>query len=293
VGDDRRRDGRGSGGSGRGGRRGGSGTGRGSDAGRSGGTGGPFARGGRGGEHRDGKGRGSAAQGDDRRAGAPARRRDLRGAAADLPNWVVEELARATPPARVADALEQLGEAAAAFTAGRYRAALKRALRAKDLAPRDATVREVLGLSAYRCSDWDTALRELRSYRRMAGDTTHLPVEMDVLRALDRDDAVRDAWEELQRRGGSPAVLKEGRVVFASHLIDRGEPRAAWDLTHPDRIPKNPFEEDLRLWYVAARSAALLGDVATAKKLRNAILEADPSFPGIDELESTIARGGR
>mgnify|MGYP000414551010 CR=1 FL=1 len=56
---------------------------------------------------------------------------------------MVEELTRATPPARVPDALEQLGEAAAAFGAGRYRAALKRAVRAKDLAPRDYVSRSM------------------------------------------------------------------------------------------------------------------------------------------------------
>ena len=58
--------------------------------------------------------------------------------------------------------------------------------RAKALSPNDATIRETIGLAAYRVGDWGTALTELRAYRRMAGETTHLPIEMDILRAQDR-----------------------------------------------------------------------------------------------------------
>ena len=58
----------------------------------------------------------------------------------------------------------------------------------------------------------------------------------------------------------------------------------------PGRLSDRPFEEDLRLWYVAARAAAMDGDGNTARRLRNAILQHDPSFPGIDDLEKLIAR---
>jgi hypothetical protein len=223
---------------------------------------------------------------------APAkRRRDLTGAAANLPNWVIEDLARVTPANRVAGALEALGEASEALADGAYRRAIRHAKTAKELAPRDATVRETLGISAYRAGDWHTALTELRAYRRLSGETTHVPVEMDALRALDRPADVRAAWETLQQRGGKPAVLKEGRVVYASHLIDRGDLDGAWALVDPGRMQGNPFEEDLRVWYVAARVAALRGDVAKAGAIRSAILIKDPAFPGIDELEALISKG--
>jgi hypothetical protein len=219
------------------------------------------------------------------------RRRDLTGAAANLPNWVIEDLARVTPAGRVAGALEALGEASEALADGAYRRAVRHANIAKELAPRDATVRETLGIAAYRAGDWHTALTELRAYRRIAGETTHLPVEMDALRALDRPADVRTAWEMLQQRGGKPAVLKEGRVVYASHLIDGGDLDGAWALVDPGRMQGRPFEEDLRVWYVAARVAALRGDVSRAAEIRSAILANDPAFPGIDELEALIARG--
>ncbi len=234
---------------------------------------------------RDGTGRGVS-----HADGAPqkGRRRDLHGAAANLPNWVIEGLARVTPDRRVGPALEALGEASEAFAEGAYHRAVRKALQAKELAPRDTTVRETLGLAAYRTGDWQTALAELRTFRRLAGETTHLPVEMDALRALGRDRDVETAWRTLQERGGKPAVLKEGAVVYGSYLIDKGRLDAAWEVVAPRRLRHEPFPEDLRLWYVAARVAALRGDADTAGKLRNDILENDPGFPGIDELEKLI-----
>ncbi len=219
-------------------------------------------------------------------------RRDLKGAAAGLPRWVVEELARVTPPPRVAAALEALGEASEAFVDGRHHVAVRKAELAKELAPRDATVREVLGLAAYRVGDWSKALRELRTYRRVTGETTHLPVEMDVLRAQGRDDDVATAWKALQDLGGTPAVMKEGTVVYASFLIDQGDIAEARRLTRPKRLTHEPFPEDLKLWYVAARAAALDGNGTEARDLRNRILEHDPGFPGIDELEELIVAAG-
>jgi len=220
------------------------------------------------------------------------RRRDLKGAAANLPNWVVEDLARVTPDRRVAPALEALGEASEAIANGSFHKAFKKAQVAKELAPRDATIRETLGLAAYRLGNWKVALNELRTYRRLSGETTHMPVEMDVHRALERDDAVSETWTSLKELGGKPGVMKEGAVVYASHLIDTGDLDSAWQAVRPGRLTHEPFEEDLRLWYVAARVAALRGDAETAGKLRNNILQHDPGFPGIDDLEALIARTG-
>jgi predicted Zn-dependent protease len=218
------------------------------------------------------------------------RRRDLKGAAVDLPNWVIEALARVTPDDRVGPALEALGEASAAMADGRYHAAVKHAKKAKNLAPQDATVRETLGLSAYRIGDWDTALSELRAYRRMAGDATHLPIEMDVLRALERDRDVEKAWETLKTADVPPTVWKEGKVVYGTYLLEQGDPEAAWDLTGPDRVGPNANDADLRVWYVAARAAASNGDTTTARRIADAIVLNDPSFAGLDALDQEIIK---
>lgn len=218
------------------------------------------------------------------------RRRDLKGAAVNLPNWVIEGVERVTPADRVAPTLEALGAASEALGDGRYQSAVKHAQRAKALSPQDPTIRETLGLAAYRSGDWSTALSELRAYRRMQGDTTHLPVEMDVLRAMNRPSDVEKAWSELQRRGGHGLVMNEGTVVYGSFLLDEGRLEEAWDVVAPDRIERDPNEAHLRRYFVAARVAAALGDGATARRLADAIVTNDPAFPGYDSLEAEIAR---
>jgi len=217
-------------------------------------------------------------------------RRDLKGAAVDLPRWVIDDLSRVTPRERISDALTELGTASNAMIEGRYKVALRAARKAKDLAPRDATVRETLGLAAYRTGDWQTALQELRAYRRIAGEATHMPIEMDTLRALGRAEDVTKTWQELQSLGGAPAVLKEGVVVYASFLIDEGRLDEARVLASPQSVKPNPYPADLRVWYVAARANALSGDAKTARRLRDAIMIADPAFPGMDDLETTISK---
>ena len=175
------------------------------------------------------------------------------------------------------------------MTEGRYHDAAKSAKTAKNLAPQDATVRETLGLASYRVGDWDTALAELRAYRRMAGDDQHLPIEMDVHRALGRDRDVEKIWEALNEADVHPAVWKEGKVVYGSFLLDQGKPDAAWDVTGPDRVGPTDHEADLRVWYVAARAAAKTGETETARRLADAILLNDPSFAGLDALDKEIA----
>ena len=198
---------------------------------------------------------------------------------------------RVTPANRQNAALAALGAAADAFTEGQYHTAVRKAEHAKDLASRDATIREILGLAAYRVGDWQKALRELRTYRRLSGETTHMPVEMDILRALDRPQDVEAAWQEFRKLGGGPAAKKEARVVYASHLIDRDELDKASDVAGSPRKVADPWPEDLRLWYVAARIAALRGDKPKARAIADDIVLADPSFPGLDELDRLIEAG--
>jgi hypothetical protein len=217
------------------------------------------------------------------------RRRDLQGAAVNLPNWVIENLERVTPKDRIAPALEALGAASEALGDGKYQSAVRHGERAKALSPNDATIRETIGIAAYRLGDWSKALTELRAYRRIAGESTHLPIEMDVLRALGRDLDVEKAWAELQKRGGHGLVMNEGIVVYTSYLLDKGRAEEALKISSPGRIVDKPNEAHLRLYFVAARAAAANGDRQTAKRLSDVIVLNDPGFPGWEQLESEIA----
>jgi predicted Zn-dependent protease len=207
----------------------------------------------------------------------------------NLPNWVIEGVERVTPRDRVAATLEALGAASEALADGKYQAAIRYGNRAKALSPSDATIRETIGIAAYRLGDWKTALTELRAYRRIAGETTHLPIEMDVLRAQGRSKDVEAAWQELQKRRGHGLVMNEGKIVYASFLLDEGRAEEAWKIVNPGRLEQNPNEGHLRLYYVAARAAAALGDRNKARSLSDAIILNDPSFPGYEQLEAEIA----
>ncbi len=193
-----------------------------------------------------------------------------------------------TPRSKLAEASDRLLAAAQAFAGSRYAKAVREAEIAKELSPRDATVREVMALAAYRMGRWELALRELRTFRRLTGETTHLPLEMDTLRALERPDDVQKAWQLMRRLGGDRATMDEARVVYGSFLLDADDPRGAWEVTNPKRILAESRESEVRVWYVAARAAARLGDAATARKLFQAIQEADPAMPGMDELDRAI-----
>lgn len=228
-----------------------------------------------------------------RRENATKRRRDLKGAAVNLPNWVIEGVERVTPADRVAPTLEELGAASEALADGKYQSAVRHGQRAKALSSQDPTIRETIGLAAYRMGDWGMAISELRAYRRMAGETTHLPIEMDALRAQGRDREVENAWAELQKRGGHGLVMNEGSIVYASYLLDAGRVDEAWKIIDPGRTVASPNDGHLRRYYVAARVAAAKGETVRAKEYADVIIVNDPAFPGYDSLTAEIAKASK
>lgn len=230
-----------------------------------------------------GRGRGNPRD----RSEAPRPPLDLT-AGSQLPKWIQEEVTRTTRKERRAAVMQNLESAAGAFADARYGKAVEHAERAKQASSSNATIREILALSLYRLGRWEPALKELRTFRRIAGETTHMPVEMDCLRALERSDDVDKAWDELKHLGGRPDTFREARVVYGSHLLDAGRAKDAWQVVNPKRLEEHPHEAELRQWYVAARVAAHLGDDESAAKILSAITAADPAFPGLDELEAAI-----
>lgn len=206
-----------------------------------------------------------------------------------LPKWVRDEIVRSTPKDRREPAMNHLAKAMGEFADERYRAAVPELRQAKKLSPRSSVIRELLGLSAYRSGQWEEALRELRTFRRITGDLIHMPVEMDCLRALGRKDDVTKTWERLQGHDISPAINHEARVVYASFLLDEGRARDAWPIIKPGRLIASPSPAELRRWYVAARVAMEAGDKDAARRIVAALDSQDPDFEGVDELRAALA----
>lgn len=204
--------------------------------------------------------------------------------AGDLPRWVREEITRTAPKERREPALIHLSKAVEEFSSERFGAAREHLRRAKDLAPQAATIRELLGLSSYHTERWEEALRELRTFRRISGEASQMPVEMDCLRALGRPEDVARTYKQFQMTDHYPEADDEARVVYASDLLDRGLVSEAWNVIKPGRLIANPRPSLLRRWYVAARIARAAGDADAAGKFVAAIADVDPEFPGLDEI---------
>ena len=206
----------------------------------------------------------------------------------DLPKWVREEIQRSTPKDRRDPAINHLAKAVQNYADDRFPAALPDLRKAKQLAPRSSTVRELLGLAAYNTGAWEEALRELRTFRRITGDVIHMAVEMDCLRALDRGADVTKTWDLLNDLEPK-SVSHEARVVYASYLLDAGRPQDAWNVIRPGRLIEAPSSGELRRWFVAAKVAIAAGDNDAARRIIAAIDEQDVDFEGVDELRAALA----
>ena len=137
---------------------------------------------------------------------------------------------------------------------------------ARRLASRVAVTREALGLAAYATGKFDQALAELRAYRRLSGDESHLPLVADCERGLGRPERALEL-------AASPAVgtldaggRRELRMVVAGARRDLDQPAAAILLLEQDQDLASAKVDDslvrLRYAYADALLAAGRGDDA-------------------------------
>jgi hypothetical protein len=115
-----------------------------------------------------------------------------------------------------------------------------------------------------------------------------MPAEMDALRALGRPADVDKTWQLFKELGGARDVELEARVVYASHLLDQGKVKPAWDVIKPGRLVASAGEAELRSWYVAAKVALAAGDRETARTITAAISKQAPSLEGLEELQTAV-----
>lgn len=205
-----------------------------------------------------------------------------------LPKWVRDEVVRATPKDRRDAAIRQLELGIAHYAEERYKRAIDHLGQAKALAPQSSIIRELLGLSAYYAEQWLPALQELRAFRRFTGETIHMPVEIDSLRALGRSTDVDKTWELFIELGGDRDTQREAAVVYASHLLDKGRIADAWRIIRPGRLVSPASESEVRRWFVAARVAIAAGDKESAGRLIAAVAKEDPALPGLAELQAEL-----
>ena len=113
-------------------------------------------------------------------------------------------------------------------------AAYRHAACARRLASRVAVTREALGLSAYAVGKFDQALAELRAYRRLSGDDSHLPLVADCERGLGRPERVLELAKSPAADRLDTAGRRELRMVLAGARSDLGQEAAAVILLEQD-----------------------------------------------------------
>jgi tetratricopeptide (TPR) repeat protein len=191
----------------------------------------------------------------------------------------VQELRHTSRPGASDRAASIVGRALKALSSGDSERAASLAREAKALAPRSGRIRELLGLTSYRCGNWQEALRELLAYRRLTGLLDENHVIADCYRALDHPERALAVCAEISPQRVSPAVWAETVIIAASTLAEQGETeRALAELKRGDLEPRQVQEYHLRLWYVLADTLERAGRTAEARATWERIYAEDPDF---------------
>ncbi|MCZ3385464.1 MAG: hypothetical protein LH630_00480 [Actinomycetia bacterium] len=148
---------------------------------------------------------------------------------------------------------------------------------ARRLASRVAVVREATALTAYACGDYEAALTELRAYRRLSGDQSHLPLMADCERGLGRPERALELAVTPEAKALEPDVARELRLVVAGARSDLGQLDAA--LQHLEADPGLRTGAGdlsvLRLRYAYADALETAGRIEEAAKWFAMVAAAD------------------
>lgn len=148
---------------------------------------------------------------------------------------------------------------------------------ARRLASRVAVVREASALTAYACGDFETALTELRAYRRLSGDQSHLPLMADCERGLGRPERSLDLASSPEAKALTPEVARELRIVVAGTRSDLGQHDAALQHLEADPGLRTGVGDlsVLRLRYAYADALELAGRDVEAAQWFSMVAAAD------------------
>ncbi|HEX2425203.1 MAG TPA: tetratricopeptide repeat protein [Actinomycetota bacterium] len=219
------------------------------------------------------------------------RRRQPAQTVRSLPRDVVNELNRVARSGKEQQAAARLERAVQLLERGDSRGAVSEAQKAKQLAPRSTSVREVLGMALYQQGRWREALSELQTYRRISGRADQNHLIADAERGLGRPErAVPLAEEALAGRGVPIEAKGEAVIVAASALADMGRFDQALGLLRRVRTRDDVARpEVIRVWYVIADILEKAGRPKEAAEQFRKILRHDP---GAYDVAERIAQLG-
>jgi len=208
-----------------------------------------------------------------------------------LPRDVVNELNRTSRAGKEHQAAARLERAVQLLERGDSRGAVTEAQKAKEFAPRAASVREVLGMALYQQRRWKEALSELQTYRRISGRADQNHLIADAERGLGRPErAVPLAEEALAAKGVPIEARAEAVIVAASALADMGRYDQALGLLRRVRTRDDVARpEVIRVWYVIADILERAGRPKEAAEQFRKILRHDPGAYDVAERVAQLA----
>ncbi|MDE1654396.1 hypothetical protein ACGUFB_06435 [Actinotignum schaalii] len=129
-------------------------------------------------------------------------------------------------------------------------------------------VREALGLTSYLTGRYSEALRELRTYRRMTDDYSHVALEADSERGLGRPEKALAFIAEIPLKRLNTATTLELALVTSGARADAGDSEAG--LAVLEKIKVENLDEELRARVELIKADRLeeLGRVEEAEDLR-------------------------
>ncbi|WP_395641090.1 hypothetical protein [Pseudolysinimonas sp.] len=118
----------------------------------------------------------------------------------------------------------------------------KHAQAAGRRAGRIAVVRETVGITAYALGEFELALRELRTYRRISGRDDQLPLMVDCERGIGRPEKALELGRSVPRATLDAAVQVALAIAMSGARLDLGQPEAALtELQIPQLDPERAF----------------------------------------------------
>lgn len=154
--------------------------------------------------------------------------------------------------------------------------AFEHTLAASRKGGRLAVVREAVGLAAYAAGDYEEALRELRTYRRISGDQTHLPVMADCLRGMGRPEKAIELGQEPEAAQLTGTARAELAMVLSGAYSDQGDTASALQALEVPELDINrayPFSP--RLYAAYAEALDELGRQSESEKWHRQVTVAE------------------
>jgi hypothetical protein len=172
----------------------------------------------------------------------------------------------------------------------------KHAQAAGRRAGRIAVVRESVGITAYALGEFELALRELRTYRRISGRDDQLPLMVDSERGIGRPEKALELGRSVTRASLDVPVQVALAIAMSGARLDLGQPEAALtELQIPQLDPERAYVWSPALFDAYATVLEDLGrddeaeqwwqrsDRATIALERAAIPEGEDTVEIIDE----------